>query len=68
MPGADPQRYTGPRFVFGWGSFGIGGPLVIYGWLTVRSAVRRKEEVALSPDEQEESDREENEDWNTPLR
>jgi hypothetical protein len=43
------KEYSGPGFVFGLGSFGVGVPLVLYGWFTLRSAVRRKEE--LSPQE-----------------
>jgi uncharacterized membrane protein (DUF485 family) len=53
------KEYTGPRFVVGLGSFGVGVPLVLYGWFTLRSVVRRKEKVALSPEEQEEFDYEE---------
>jgi hypothetical protein len=53
------KEYSGPRFIFGWGSFGVAVPLVLYGWFTLRSVVRRKEEVSMTPEEQEEFDREE---------
>ncbi len=56
------QEYTGPRLVFGWGSFGVGVPLVLYGWLTLRSVARRREETALSAEEQEEFDHEEDDE------
>ena len=46
------KEYTGPRYVIGLGSFGVGLPLVLYGWFTLRSVVRRKETRILSPDEQ----------------
>ena len=44
------EEYSGPRFVLGWGSFGVGVPLLVYGWSTLRSVMRRKEEVAPGPD------------------
>ena len=56
------RQYTGPRFILGLGSFGIGAPLVVYGWVTLRSAVRRIQEVTLSPDGKQESDGEARED------
>ena len=45
------EQYSGPSFVFGLGSFGVGVPLVLYGWSTLRSVMRRKAEVALSSEE-----------------
>lgn len=50
------KEYSGPSFVIGLGSFGVGVPLVLYGWVTLRSAVRRKKKVVLNPEEQEEDD------------
>jgi hypothetical protein len=54
------KEYTGPRFIFGLGSFGIGAPLVLYGWFTLRSVARRRKE--LSPEEQEEFEHEEDDE------
>lgn len=48
------KEYTGPNFVLGLGSFGVGVPLVLYGWFTLRSVVRRKQDVTLSAEELEE--------------
>jgi hypothetical protein len=56
------KEYSGPRLVFGLGSFGVGVPLVLYGWYTLRSVVRRKQEIALSPEEQEEFEHEEDDE------
>ncbi|MBI5775108.1 MAG: hypothetical protein HZA89_15395 [Verrucomicrobia bacterium] len=56
------KEYTGPSFFFGLGSFGVGVPLVLYGWFTLRSTLRRKEEVTLSLEEQEEFDHEEDDE------
>jgi hypothetical protein len=56
------KEYNGPHFVFGWGSFGVAVPLVLYGWFTMRSVARRKKEVILSPEEQEEFDHEEDDE------
>ncbi len=53
------KEYSGPRFVMGLGSFGFGVPLVLYGWYTLRSVFRRKENVVLTPEEREEFEREE---------
>lgn len=44
-------------FIFGLASFGFGVPLVLYGWFTLRSVARRKAQVTLSPEEQEEFER-----------
>jgi len=54
------KGYTGPRLAFGLGSFGVGVPLVLYGWFTLRSAVRRKEEFGRK--EQEEFEHEEDDE------
>ena len=54
------KEYSGPRFIVGLGSFGVGVPLVLYGWFTLRSVVRRKEE--LRPEEREEFEREEDDE------
>jgi hypothetical protein len=56
------KEYGGPSFLFGLGSFGIGAPLVLYGWFTLRSAARRKEEVVLSGEEEAEFEREEDDE------
>jgi hypothetical protein len=56
------KEYSGPHLIFGLGSFGVGVPLVLYGWFTLRSAARRKEELTLSPEEQEEFDHEEDDE------
>jgi hypothetical protein len=52
------EEYTGPSFITGLGSFGISVPLIAFGWFTLRSSFRRKEEVVLSPEEHEEFDHE----------
>jgi hypothetical protein len=39
-------EYTGPSFIVGLGSFGISVPLLLYGWMTLRSAVRRTETIS----------------------
>ena len=46
------KEYSGPRFIVGLGSFGVAVPLVLYGWSTLRSVVRRKDEP--SPEQREE--------------
>ena len=56
------KEYTGPHLVLGLGSFGFGVPLVLYGWFTLCSVVRRKEAVTLSPEEQEEFEQEEDDE------
>jgi hypothetical protein len=56
------KEYSGPSFVLGLGSFGVGLPLVLYGWFTLRSAVRRKGKVTLSSEDQDEFDREEDDE------
>ncbi|MDR3457947.1 MAG: hypothetical protein P4N60_10910 [Verrucomicrobiae bacterium] len=56
------KEYTGPSFVFGLGSFGVGVPLVLYGWYTLRSVARRQEKINLSPEEQAEFDHEEDDE------
>jgi hypothetical protein len=56
------KEYSGPHLIFGLGSFGVGVPLVLYGWFTLRSVARRKEDVTLSPEEQEEFDHEEDDE------
>ena len=56
------EEYSGPSFVLGLGSFGVGVPLVLYGWFMLRSVARRKVEVKLSPEEQEEFDHEEDDE------
>src|SRR5882762_409232 len=35
------EEYTGPGLVTGLGSFGVGVPLVLYGFATLRSVIRR---------------------------
>jgi hypothetical protein len=54
------KEYSGPRWILGLGSFGVGVPLMLYGWFTLRSVVRRK--VELSPEEQEEFEHEEDDE------
>ena len=56
------KEYTGPHLILGLGSFGVGTPLVLYGWFTLRSVVRRKEKITLSPEEQAEFDHEEDDE------
>jgi hypothetical protein len=56
------KEYSGPRLIFGWDSFGVGVPLVLYGWFTLRSVMRRKKEVVLSPENQEEIEHEEDDE------
>lgn len=56
------KEYTGPHLVFGLGSFGVGVPLVLYGWFTLRSVVRRKENITLSAEEQAEFEHEEDDE------
>jgi hypothetical protein len=56
------KEYSGPRFIFGLGSFGVGLPLVLYGWFTLRSVLRRKEEIVLTPEQRAEFDHEEDDD------
>ena len=56
------KEYTGPRWVIGLGSFGVGVPLVMFGWYTLRSVMRRKEEVVFGPEEQEEFEHEEDDE------
>ena len=56
------KEYSGPGFVIGLGSFGVGVPLVLYGWFTLRSALRRKDEVVLNPEEQDEFEHEEDDE------
>ena len=56
------KDYTGPSFVLGLGSFGVGVPLVLFGWFTLRSVVRRKKDIELSPEEQEEFEHEEDDE------
>jgi hypothetical protein len=59
---ARQKEYSGPRFIFGLGGFGVGAPLVLYGWFTLRSVLRRKEEIILSPEEQAEFEQEEDDE------
>jgi hypothetical protein len=56
------KEYTGPSFVIGWASFGVGLPLVLYGWFTLRSAVRRKEAARISPEEQKDFEHEDDDE------
>ena len=56
------KEYSGPSFVVGLGSFGVSVPLVLYGWITLWSAVRRKEVVTLSPEEQKEFEHEDDDE------
>jgi hypothetical protein len=56
------KEYSGPRFIIGEGSFGVAVPLVLFGWFTIRSVVRRKKDVVLSPDEQKEFEHEEDDE------
>ena len=56
------KEYTGPRFVFGLGSFGLGVPLLLYGWSSLQSVVRRKPDVRLNPEKQEEFQHEEDDE------
>jgi hypothetical protein len=59
------KEYSGPRFVLDLGSFGVGVPLLLYGWFTLRSVLRRKENTLLSPEEQEEFEHEEDDETRT---
>jgi hypothetical protein len=56
------KEYSGPGFVIGLVSFGVGVPLVFYGWFTLRSVLRRKEDVVPSPEEQEKFEHEEDDE------
>ena len=56
------KGYSGPSFVFGLGGFGVGVPLVLYGWYTLQSVARRKSKIILSPEEQAEFDHEEDDE------
>jgi hypothetical protein len=56
------KEYSGPGFIFGLGSFGVGVPLVLYGWFTLRSVLRRKKEFA--PDQLEKFEHEEDDEEN----
>jgi len=56
------KEYTGPNWIFGFGSFGVAVPLVIYGWATLRSAWRRKEQITPTPEELEEFEHEEDDE------
>ena len=56
------KEYSGPNYIFGLGSFGVGVPLVLYGWFTLRSVLRRKKE--LTPEELEEFEHEEDDEEN----
>jgi hypothetical protein len=56
------KEYSGPRFISGEGSFGVAVPLVVFGWFTIRSVVRRKKDVVLSPEEKEEFEHEEDDE------
>jgi hypothetical protein len=58
------REYTGPRLILGLGSFGVGVPLVLYGWFTLRAVLRRKEEAMLTPEEKAEFDHEEDDEEN----
>jgi hypothetical protein len=58
------KEYSGPNFILGLGSFGVGVPLVLYGWFTLQSAVRRREKIILSPEEQKELEHEEDDEEN----
>ena len=54
------KEYSGPSFVFGLGSFGVGVPLIIFGWFALRSAFKRKPE--FTPEDQGEFDHEEDDE------
>jgi hypothetical protein len=54
------KEYSGPSFIFGLGSFGVGAPLVLYGWFALRSVLRRKKE--FTPEELEEFEHEEDDE------
>jgi len=56
------SEYSGPHLIFGLGSFGVGVPLVLYGWFTLRSVACRKEDAPLSFEQQEEFDQEEDDE------
>ena len=56
------KEYSGPPFILGLASFGFGVPLVLYGWLTLRSVARRKAQVTLSPEERDEFERNEDDE------
>jgi hypothetical protein len=56
------KEYSGPSFIIGFGSFGVGLPLILYGWFTLRSSISRQEEVVFSPEEQEEFEHEEDDE------
>ena len=46
------KEYTGPKSVWGFGSFGLGIPLILFGWSTLRLVVRRTENVNNDSEEQ----------------
>lgn len=49
-------EYTGPGFIVGLGSFGVSVPLLLYGWTTLRAAVRRTEIVPSNNEPQKGSE------------
>jgi hypothetical protein len=52
------KEYSGPSFITGLGNFGVSVPFIFFGWFTLRSSFRRKEDVVLSPEEQQEFEHE----------
>ena len=60
------KQYTGPHWIIGIGSFGFGVPLVLYGWGTIRSAIRRQEKFTLQQHEFDELAEEEGETESQP--
>lgn len=56
------KEYTGPTIILGLASFGVGVPLILYGWFTLWSAFRRKTAGEPSPEQVEEFENEENDE------
>ncbi len=56
------KDYSGPSFITGIASFGVGIPLILFGLATLKSSFRRKEEIVLSPEEQEAFEHEEDDE------
>ena len=53
------EGYSGPSFILGLGSFGLGAPLILYGLFTLGSCIRRKEEGRFLPGQPEDVEPEE---------
>lgn len=56
------EGYTGPTWIMGFWSFGAGVPLTIYGWLTLRSVIHRRDEAMLDRESREDGALDDGED------